>query len=97
MNAFIANTRKTIAQYSADPSNPWHAWVMDNAPEYRSFILLTQKLQRLAAESRGPGVIAGVEKFINENNLNRAQAIDAWIAYEDFKCKLTEYREAKAA
>jgi len=92
-----AGTAKTIAEYSADPSNPLHAWIVDNAPEFREFILLTQKLQRLQADNRGPGVFAGVEAYFAETGVDRNAACDAWVAYEDFKGKLIEYREQEYA
>jgi hypothetical protein len=95
MNATV-NTAKTIAEYSADPSNPWHAWIVDNAQEYRAFILLAQKLVRLQLDNRGPGVFNGVEQYFAENpQVNRDEAIDAWVAYEEFKSELIEYRDAK--
>lgn len=91
---------KTIAEYSADPSNPWHAWCVDHltAAEH-SFVRLAVKLNRLIPEHRMS--LALMEGYLDaeraKTGLDRDAAYDAWTAYELFKADLTDYRLSKLA
>ena len=85
----------TIAEYSANTSNPWHAWIQENCPEFSEFILYATAVLRLNAESRGIPFGQAIPIYIKENGLDFDSALDSFIAYEGFNRELTEYRSAK--
>ena len=86
---------KTIAEYSANKSNPWHAWIMDNYAQHYSFINYASAVTALNAESRGIPFAEAIPIYIKENGLDFDNALDSFIAYEVFRRELTEYRLAK--
>ena len=86
---------KTIAEYSANKSNPWHAWVMDNHAQYYSFINYASAVMELNAERRGIPFDKAIPIYIKENGLDFDNALDAFIAYEGFRRDLTGYRLVK--
>jgi len=86
---------KTIAEYSANKSNPWHAWIQDNYPQYSDFIKFAGNIVRLNAESRGTLFAVAIPSFIEQNNLDYDNALDAFIAYEVFKRELDKERAWK--
>lgn len=91
-------TTKTIAEYSADPVNPWAAWLQDNlAGDYRAFASYASELQRLVLARRmmTEQFAQRANDFIAEHDLDKTAAFDAWVAYEVFKADLIDYRLAK--
>ena len=90
-------TRTTIAQYSADPHNPWHLWMTENCSYgQHMFILKAVKLSRLRDEGRASLAMMhdNLEMMVRHHDLDRDAAYDKWSEYETFKVRLTEYREA---
>ena len=88
----------TIAEYSANSVNPWHFWLEENVDvAYRPFVVKTVQYQRFM-DHKG-WTLAFVETklraFAKANNLDFDKACDFWVAYEEFKTELTEYRLEK--
>jgi hypothetical protein len=89
---------KSIAEYSADPSNPWAAWCLDNlSVGQHRFVQKYVYLTRLYMENRM--TLALMEDRLNliivEFDLDRDAAYDAVESYENFRADLNAYRSAK--
>lgn len=93
-------TTKTIAEYSADPSNPWNTWLVDNTrQEHRATHLKVQNLQSTAETNRWTGgfLLARINESIIEAGIDRDAFCDEWLAYEEFKIALANYRLKEVA
>lgn len=82
---------QTITDYHNAP-NPWFAWITDNAPEFGDFIRYAAKIERLNADNRGPLWLKAIPEYLDNSGLDNEEALDAWIAYCQFRTALTEYR-----
>jgi hypothetical protein len=89
-----------IIAYYDKQNNPWHEWIMDSvAEELHEWIRKTQSTNRLVEKGQWDTYYQylTLEEFITDNGLDREAAYEAWIAYENFKADLTEYRMARYA
>ena len=86
---------KKIEEYSAMP-NPWHAWIMDNAPAFADFIRYAAKIERLNADNRGRPWLVAIPEWLDNSGLDNEEALDAWVAYCNFRADLNEYRTPRA-
>jgi hypothetical protein len=68
--------------------NLFHAWVMENHPDFSDFIKFAGNIVRLNAESRGTLFAVAIPAYIEEHGLDYDTALDAFIAYEVFKREL---------
>lgn len=88
-----------IEVYDANKINPWHFWLEDNVPvEYRRFVMKAVTFSKYM-DTKG-WTLGYVEKALKEvavsESIDFMTAVDYWIAYEEFKAELAEYRLAKA-
>ncbi len=82
---------KTTADYSEE-SNPWHAWITENSPEFGEFIRYAAKVERLNEDNRGLPWLLAIPKWLENSELDTEKALDAWISYCKFRAELIEYR-----